>query len=634
MIPDEIVERVREAADVAGIIGEYVDLRRVGADFRGPCPFHQGTHRNFSVSTKKGIYYCFVCHEGGDVFSFLQKRLGVDWPTAVKMVAERSGIEVREVDSRREASGPDPREPFWEINAAAGDYFRRMLWDDDAGREARDYLAQRRLTREVADRFGLGFAPREIGLLRGYLNTLGFDDARLLAAGLLVQPEEKSEPRPRFRGRLIFPIFDAAGHPVGFGGRLLGPGEPKYLNSPETPVFSKGKLLYALNWARQAARREERLLVVEGYFDVVRLMAAGIDAVVAPLGTALTEAQAALVRRYATNVFLLYDSDQPGLRATFRSGDELLRHGVSVQVVTLPSGEDPDTFVDQHGAKALEAQLGQSVDILERKIQLLERAGWFGDLKRKRRALDRLIPTLRATQDPLTRDMYLTRTSEVAGVSRELLLREIEAPAARGRVRHAGAERAAGGEGEDDGSGSGAGRGPRPAARSGADRRHASDRRHGERHGRREPAISAERELVRVMLHHRAQVEVVAERVGPTQFRSAPHRAIFQALLAKGGDASPDALAEELDEESLAELQRLLAEPSAVLHPARSVDQSVAAIRVRELDERLSEIDRELPLANDAQKDALIAEKGTIVQEVRALGGVGYRKYGKSRSQP
>ena len=423
MIPDEVVEQVRDSADIVQIIAEYVNLKRAGSDFRGPCPFHQGTHRNFSVSPKKRMYFCFVCHEGGDVFHFLQKRLGVDWPAAVKMVGEKSGIEVREVQSRRE--GPDPREPLWEVNATAAVYFQKILWDDPLGQQAREYLAQRDISREVADQFGIGFAPREIGLLRNYMNTLGFDETRLVTAGLLVQGEDGSEPRPRFRSRLMFPILDSPGRNIGFGGRLIGPGEPKYLNSSESAVFSKGKTLYGLNWAKNDVRREDQVLVVEGYFDVVRLMAAGVTTVVAPMGTALSDAQAAILRKLTKNVFLLYDSDKAGLQATFRSGDELLRQGVSVRVVTLPEGEDPDTFVKTHGAAALTARLKDAIDVFERKIQLLERAGMFAELHKKRRALDRLLPTVRATSDEIMRDLYITRASEVSGVARAVLDREL-----------------------------------------------------------------------------------------------------------------------------------------------------------------------------------------------------------------
>jgi DNA primase len=227
LIPDEVVEQVREAADVVQIIGEYVKLKKTGADYRGPCPFHQGTHRNFSVSPRKGIFYCFVCHEGGDVFRFLQKRLGVEWPEAVRIVGQKAGVEVKEVDTRRE--GPDAREPYWEINAAAAEYFRAMLWDDPRGKGAREYLEGREIPRELAQEIGMGYAPSEIGLMRTNLATLAFDEARMLETGLLVQREEGTEPRPRFRDRLLFPILDARGRHVGVGGRVLGHAEPKYL---------------------------------------------------------------------------------------------------------------------------------------------------------------------------------------------------------------------------------------------------------------------------------------------------------------------------------------------------------------------------------------------------------------------
>src|SRR6266568_1943365 len=486
MIPDEVVEHVRDAADIVQIIGDYVNLKRAGADFRGPCPFHQGTHRNFSVSPKKRMYYCFVCHEGGDVFRFLQKRLGVEWPAAVKMVGEKSGVEVREINKRGE--GPDPREPLWEVNATAAAYFQKILWDDPLGAQAREYLAQRDISREVAEQFGIGFAPREIGLLRNYMGTLGFDEPRLASAGLLVPGDDGSEPRPRFRGRLMFPILDAMGRNIGFGGRLLGPGEPKYLNSPESAAFSKGRTLYGLNWAKNDIRREDHALVVEGYFDVVRLMTAGLSAVVAPMGKALTDAQAAALRKLTKNVFLLYDSDKAGLQATFRSGDGLLRQGVAVRVVTLPDGEDPDTFVKAHGAAALTARLRDAIDVFDRKIQLLERAGMFSELHKKRRALDRLLPTVRATSDEIMRDLYLSRASEVSGVAREVLEREL-----RGKVS------------------TGISVSSPPAPRISPEARV----RRGERRAEyAERGASAERELLRAMLLNRSRVQQIVEKLG------------------------------------------------------------------------------------------------------------------------
>lgn len=603
MIPDEVVEQVRDSADIVQIIGEYVNLKRAGSDFRGPCPFHQGTHRNFSVSAKKRMYYCFVCHEGGDVFHFLQKRLGVEWPAAVKMVGEKSGIEVREVQSRRE--GPDPREPLWEVNATAAAYFQKFLWDDPLGAQAREYLTQRDFSREVADQFGIGFAPREIGLLRNYMNTLGFDEARLVDAGLLVQGDDGSEPRPRFRGRLMFPILDSAGRNIGFGGRLIGPGEPKYLNSAESAVFSKGKTLYGLNWAKNDVRREDQVLVVEGYFDVVRLMAAGVTTVVAPMGTALTDAQAAALRKLTKNVFLLYDSDKAGLQATFRSGDELLRQGVSVRVVTLPEGEDPDTFVKTHGATALTAHLKDAVDVFDRKIQLLERAGMFAELQKKRRALDRLLPTVRATSDEIMRDLYITRASEVSGVAREVLERELaskSAPPTPSTTRATGP-------------------GVSPAARV----------RRGERRAQHlERGASAERELIRAMLFVRARVEQITERLGQESFREPQYRAIYLALIAAGPEATIEEVSVHLDEDTVGTVEEILAEGSYQIDPERTISDSLATLRARDLDRRAAELDRIIPLAEGDQKDKLIAEKDEIRKELKATGRNYFKKFRRS----
>src|SRR6185503_9340794 len=240
--------------------------------------------------------------------------------------------------------------------------------------------------------------------------------------------------QPRFRGRLLFPIHDLRGRVAGFGGRLLGPGEPKYLNSPENSIFHKGRQLYNLHQAKGAIRKEESVILVEGYFDVLRLVLAGIEHVVAPLGTALTPDQGTLLRRFAPAAVLLYDSDQAGLRATFRAGDELLRHGVRVRVATLPAGEDPDTLVRRGGPSALQPLIEDAMDLLERKIQLLEQKGWFEGVDHQRDALDRLLPTIRAAADPITRDLYLKEVSQRTGVSREVLLQQVTARPEPGSV--------------------------------------------------------------------------------------------------------------------------------------------------------------------------------------------------------
>ncbi|HWG52540.1 MAG TPA: DNA primase [Gemmatimonadaceae bacterium] len=602
MISDETIERVEQAADIVQIIGEHVNLRRTGADFRGPCPFHQGTKRNFSVSPSKGIYYCFVCHEGGSVFTFLQKRLGMDYPSAVRYVADRVGIIVEEEQRRQ---GPDPRQPLWDVNAAVADYFRTTLWTGEEGRAARDYLALRRVSQEVADRFGLGFAPRDADTLRTHFNALGIDDAQLLEAGVLVQREDQSGPRPRFRNRLMFPILDAQGNCAGFGGRLLGPGEPKYLNSAESKIFSKGRLLYGFHMARHVIRRDDRVMIVEGYFDVVRLVSAGYAWVVAPLGTALTESQAALVRRFTRNAYLLYDSDEAGLKATFRAGDELLRHGMAVQVVTLPDGEDPDSFVDKFGGEKLAAQVENAIDVFERKLQLLERKGWFADLHRKRRALDRLLPTLRATADPVTRDIYLTRTAEALGVTRAVLEREVSA-------------------------GTGGAPASAAVASAGANRRTSS---HGGRERKEETGTLArlpgtQTELIRILIHDRSRLEEIAEQLGPDALSHPGLRLIFTAMLERAPDASASELADALPEPVRPLLDALLAQPPGEGFDARAaLDGAVARLRDEAMRREMQEKMREMSLASDEQKDRLLGELANLTRDRRALGAAEPKRY-------
>lgn len=604
MIPDEVIEQVREAADIVGIIGEYVPLKKTGSDFRGPCPFHQGKNRNFSVVPAKKLYHCFVCGESGDVFRFLQKRLGLQWPEAVKMVGEKTGIVVP--DTRVQREGPDPREPHWEIQATAAAFFQKMLWDDPQGSAPRAYLEERHVARATADDFGIGFAPRDTGVLREYMGSLGFSDERLIESGLLILGEGDTNPRARFRNRLMFPIHDVQGRNVGFGGRILGPGEPKYLNSPESPVFSKGKMLYGLNRSRNAIRRADRALVVEGYFDALRLFAAGIEEVVAPLGTAMTEAQATLLKRYSSNVFLLYDSDAAGLKATFRAGDELLRQGFAVRVVTLPDGEDPDTYTQKHGGTGMESQLSSAIDVFERKIQILDRAGWFAELQKKRRALDRLLPTIRATSDPIMRDLYVVRASEITGVDRAVLLRELSGASPQ----------------------SSSPRLEEPPMRP-AIRERFGDRREPRRGG----GSAAERELVRVMLQQRSRVESIAERIGPDSFRDPRYRAIFAALLEAGEEASLADVAPSLDQETLETAEDLLAAGDYVIDAQRTIDDSITRLDVREMEDRLSEIDRMLPLASEREKEELHEERQKLVIEMRASGKMRFKAFRRGRSR-
>lgn len=630
MIADETVERVRAAADIVAIIGEFVPLKRSGGEFRGACPFHGGKNPNFSVSQKRGSYHCFVCHESGDVFTFVRKRLGLEFTAAVKMVGERAGIEV--IDAPRRAQVADPNEPNWELLSTAGEWFREQL-ASPAGLAAREYLTSRALDDAACVRFGVGFAPRDNQAMRRYLHGLGFDDTRQLDAGLLALRDGDAEPRVRFRGRVMFPILDELGHHVGFGGRAMGDATPKYLNSPESAVFQKRRTLYGMHTARQAMRRNSRAIVVEGYLDAIRLALAGVEEVVAPLGTALTEDQASLLMRYSNEVFLLYDSDEAGQKATFRSGLELLRHKAVVRVVSLPDGEDPDTFVRAHGRSALESHLSQAIDLFDRQVQLLERLGWFADLRHRRRAIDKLLPTIRAARDPLTRDLYITRLADVSQLDKSIIASEADEVPARSR-RAAPVEQQADGDPgpsptapERDERPSDDGSPPSPYAAQ--NKRDAWKGKRGRNAGpewqattvpprpRRDEPV--ERALVRAMLVDRDLAERIAERHGPADFRDVDYRALFDALLNAAPDDDLERIAESLEQGALERLRELTNGLDAADSAVTDVSMSLARMDARPLETRMEEIRRAMRDATADEQNTLIRERLDLETELRRL---------------
>jgi len=604
-IPDHLVEQIREAADIVEIVSEHTRLKRSGKTFRGPCPLHGGEGPNFSVDPSKGFYKCFVCGEGGTVYTFLMKHLGMSYPDAIRYVAERVGIEVP--DERVQAPEEDPKRRYYEVNAFARDWFRKQLWESDGGRAAREYLEKRGVTREQAERFGLGWAPEEWTAFGDVARQHGIPSELLLELGLAKESKSGRDPYDVFRGRVIFPIEDLSGRVVAFGGRILGSAEehvPKYLNSPETPVYSKGRTLYGLNWSKNAIRREETALVVEGYMDYVSLASHGVNHAVAPLGTAMTEEQAALIARYCGRAILLYDSDKAGLKATFRTGDELLRGGMEVLVATLPQGEDPDSLVRAQGPAALKRYLDDAVDVLERKIQILERKDYFGSIRGTRQAIDALLPTVRAAADEVLRGVYIQRISEKTGVPRDTLEREAaEIPAHERRM--------AGGDRRRHES-----RDPVPAGRRVTDVA-AVARAVQERN-------LPERILLLLMFRDEAWVERAAGELSPADFRNPAYGEVFAGLVEAEGrrDAGSEWLG-VFPPHVMALVEELRGDPeAATLIPADQFFMgSLQLIRARSIQTRLLEITRELPVAPPEQQMMLFREKKTLTDELRGTSG-------------
>ena len=584
MIPDDQVDEVRARADIVHVIGDIVPLKKSGKDYKACCPFHEEKTPSFYVVPAKGFYKCFGCGESGDVFAFLIKRLGLSFVDAVKHVAASTGVEIREVS--RGQSGEDPLRHLYEANAFARMFFQDSLWDEKAGRPASEYLEERGIDRETAERFGLGYAPDAWRGLHEAASHHGLGEEVLIEVGLVTRSEKQKDPYDRFRDRLIFPIENPSGKVVGFGGRVLGAGRegsPKYVNSPESPIYHKGEILYGLSWAKNAIRRSGTALLVEGYMDVVSLAAAGFENAVAPLGTAVTPDQVAVLRRYTSRAQLLFDSDAAGLKATFRAADLLLAGGVHPCVVTLPPGEDPDTIVHAEGAEALQGYIDEALDVLDRKLQILEEHDHFGSIEQTRSAIDRLLPTIRAVQDHALRDIYIAKVSERTGVRRDTLEGELARavpPAVPQRVAWRRDQR-------------------RKSVTSA-------------------PEMGPERELLLLMTKDRDWIERVGERLGPQDFLDVRYRAVFESLLADHELTHPP---EKMVPEAARVLEALLADPTELSRAHRVFEESLSKILSTLLQGRLDAVDHLLQNTSDGQQEAqLLGEKARLSKERRELG--------------
>ncbi len=595
MVSDELIEEIRAQADIVEIVGEYVPLRRSGRTYRGPCPLHGGEGPNFSVDPARGIFKCFVCGEGGDVFSFPMKLLGLDFVEAVRFVAERCGIVVPEAEPKQ--AEDDPYRDLREAVAFANDWYQRQLWDEPHGERARRYLlAERGLAEDVVRRFGFGYAPESWRGLREAAAVHEIGDDVLIRAGLIKQSERAKEPYDLFRGRLMIPIHNLRGKPIGFGGRLLTDSEeaPKYINSSDSPIFHKGKIIYGLNWSRHAIRRQEVVLVVEGYMDLVSLMACGIENVAAPLGTSLTEPQARLLGRYAKKALLLYDSDRAGLVATFKAADELLRAGIHPSVATLPPGEDPDSIVRGGGPEALSRYTEAALDVMDRKIQILQKRGYLDTIEGKRRAVDGLLLTVRAAKDEALRDIYLDRVAAATGVRRSTLDGELQRAASAWRRRRVPARR-----------------GAESPART------------------QLPKLGAERKLLLLLLRDPTLIPRVAEQVEPANFRIAAYREIYRAMIrayqspvGAGASESESALswADELPPLLHERVMELAADPEELTNPEAVFEDAVARLRARALEQRLASLMTEVLVADTGAAVELAAEIQKVRKELVALG--------------
>ena len=435
LFPQHFIDEVRAAADIVTVVSDYVSLRKAGAAYKGLCPFHNEKTPSFTVNRERGFFHCFGCDAGGDVFKFVELQEKVGFTDAIRQLAQKFGIpipELEQTDEGRESAAE--RETLLRIHEVAAAYFREQL-ETPAGSRTREYLlSDRGLEAATIAALGLGYAPGARDGLRQRLMKEGFAPATALKSGLIVRRDDGSEV-DRFRNRLMIPIARDTGSIIAFGGRaLMQDQQPKYLNSPETPIYSKSRTLYGLSLTKSELRKANFAVVVEGYFDFAQVYQTGGMPVVATCGTALTSSQAQLLRRFAVKAILSYDPDAAGQIAAERSCELLVSEGFDVNVALLPGGEDPDTFVQKRGREAYLAQLKGSKKYLE---FLLDRGASELDLSRdeaRREFLKKMLGVAARIPDPAARDQFADRLAHKARVTEEVVRAEIRKAAAARRT--------------------------------------------------------------------------------------------------------------------------------------------------------------------------------------------------------
>jgi DNA primase len=403
----EINEEIRRKADLAAIISQKIRLTRRGKDFWGLCPFHQEKTPSFKVDPQAGTWYCFGCQAGGSVFDFIMRDQGISFAEAVQVLARQLGIETRRQPlTPAQKQRQEERRQLLHILELSGKFYRERL-NSPAAAGARKYLQQRDISQDTAVDFALGYAPDSWDELLRYLNHQGIDQSLAVKAGVLAAREGKPEACDRFRNRIIFPICDHGGQIISFGGRALGQDRAKYLNGPETLVFKKGQNLFNLHRARKYAREQGRIILVEGYFDVITLAAQGIGEVVAPMGTALKPEQIILLGRQSQNIILLFDGDAAGRKAATRVLGIFMEAALNPQVLWLPEGEDPDSLVRRQGVEALRSRLAQTIPLVQAVLDTTIQQGNINTPEGKSALVKACGEIMKAIKDPVVLSGYV-----------------------------------------------------------------------------------------------------------------------------------------------------------------------------------------------------------------------------------
>ncbi len=546
----QILDEIRARADIVDVIGSYITLKRAGNSYKALCPFHREKTPSFTVHPARQVFHCFGCGAGGDVFKFVMQHENVEFMDAVRLLAQRVGVDLQFTDAER--SEAVRKDTLYKAHEEAARFYQEVLLRHPSAEAARAYLRERQLGPEVVEQFGLGYAPGGFDIMERFAEKRGFSLDHLEAAGLIAR-NEQGRRYDRFRERLMFPIRDLLGRIIAFSGRIIGKDDraAKYLNSPETPLFRKSRTLFAMDRARKSIIEARTCLLCEGQIDVIRCHLAGFTNAVAALGTALTEEHAAVIKRHADHVVLLMDADTAGQNSALRSAEIFLDAELSVSVAVLPVGEDPDSLIMKRGADALRAVLEKTrsvvmfqVDVLAAREDMTQDAG----LRRVARAV---LDTVRHASSEVQRTRMLRELSTRLGIPEHILREDLR----RGAT-------------------------PMPANRSVASPEPAPT----------EPVPREERELLWLMVHYPEIIEFIAQYIAVNHLRDPRARALFEALL-RGSDTDLAAAAREagdtclnLAAELMADERRIGADGEAAQRAAEAI---VIAIRRRAIEQEM-----------------------------------------------
>ncbi|MBE9536158.1 MAG: DNA primase [Proteobacteria bacterium] len=586
-IPNDKIEEIRERCSIVSIVSGYVSLKKAGSNYLGLCPFHNEKTPSFTVNEDKGIFHCFGCGTGGNVYSFLTRIEGKSFPEVVRDLAEKEGVELpspdKSVDREEEEEKDRQRSGLISVHRKAADLYHNLLMRSPEGQVARDYLKGRGITGDLAREWKLGYGGKGWSSLFDRLE--GDEEVAAAENGGLIIKGKKGTYYDRFRERLIFPISDLRGNVVAFGGRILSGDGPKYMNSPESPVYTKGKLLYGLERSREAVRTSGEAIVVEGYMDLLAMYGAGVKNVVAPLGTALVLSQARQIKRFCDSAIVLFDSDSAGIKAAVRGIDVLVEAGVAPKVLTLPEGEDPDSFIRGRGAEALSEKLGEALPGIDFLLDIKLAEVPSSSPHDRAKVIREIKPYIAKITDSIEKALTVKRVAERMSVDEQLISDAVLVSSGKRLPR--------------------------------------KEERLAEPLQKKKKGYAAEEMIVSLMLH---EVEVLERALGSDIVQKLKDEhlrkiaALMDAFFRDGRDVTPAALMDAAEGEGLeAKISRLgvLESFSEDVSPLKIFEECEAAVKEQYLIEKEQLISESLKVAQEkndkAMVESLLREKHEVL---------------------